>query len=324
MKKLIIQGLQGQTQLLLLNAIKRIVLCALLCMGFYNAQASQSESSAIITNWTGGGDGSDWHDTANWDGGIPDIQKQAIINDAGASVSIANHIATARSVQLISGSIEIDTSLIVNGQQSITQTIGIEIFANGQITVQDNGSIAVSQTNSDGIYNTGNFENFGTITVTNAMFASIQESSDNGSFTNYGNITINSPGTRGVQVSFIGHFINHGTIFVNQADRAIWMRDGDTQLDNYGEIWTSAGVTHSIMTTSATSGAHPVIINHECASITAYQPYSIDAGTVYSNAGLIFYSATSHTVGFPFNYIDTAISMILMSGCPTTQQMYYL
>jgi len=277
----------------------------LLCLGYCKAQASSSESSTMVTNWTGNGDGSNWHDGTNWDNGIPDLQKQAIIDDAGAFISITNHIASARAIRLIQGNIAIDTSLQVDGQQSMTQTIGIENLSAGQITVTPNGSIIVSQTNSDGIGNNGTFTNHGTITVTNATFASIQESSDNGSFTNYGQITINSPGTRGVQVSFDGHFINHGAIFVNQADWAIWMRDGDTQLDNYGELWTGAGVSNSIKTTSATSGAYPSIINHECASIIAYQPYAMDDSTDYSNAGLIFYTATSHSEGFSFNYIDT-------------------
>ncbi len=109
------------------------------CM-MIQALAMASLSFGAITYIGGGTDAADWHDAANWDGGVPGASDDAYINKS----SYAGDVSTTAEVSL-------NSFLFKNGNQLVTigndfSTVGtFDILANygGQssITIQNAGTV---------------------------------------------------------------------------------------------------------------------------------------------------------------------------------------
>ena len=184
------------------DIVFRLHLTSLLSFLFFIAVAQ--------TKWTGTIDGN-WDDPMNWDNGVPDQTKEAIIGMDNSVVFIKNGILAKAKGLLISGE-NVNFTIEENGQLKLEGAIeyGWKIESGGSFTnkVENSGYVEISNAGNSSIFNQDSFINYGTI----YSFDNLRHSIENtGYFFNktQGKLDLEGADSTG--------FFNSGTL-INQGD----------------------------------------------------------------------------------------------------------
>ena len=270
--------------------MKRTIL--ILCYCFVHTLAF----GATVT-WDGTGDGINWSDDNNWEGGSQPTSSDDVLID-GFDVTLDISTTVQRVYLLGSSMLTIDASSVLTIDGFTGNDEGFEV--NNSATVINDGTINVSTINggtgADGIYVRGTFTNNGVIAISNIGQHGLYV--QRGNFTNGvgGAISITNTGTLnsdgdGLYVDdssgILGLLTNNGTITITttSGDDGIYVNDGSS-LVNLGTITVSGGDNGIRLDDSG------VFTNEEDGVVnvdggTDDQIYVDNVGAVFNNSGTI-------------------------------------
>ena len=210
-------------------------LLAMLCIVLFSATATPLLAADIT--WTGGGDGSSWNDSNNWDTGtVP-------TNEDIAYISGSAHVVVDASVEVHLLRLTGDATLFVttSGQmlfpplpsdsKEIVQLEGNASFINGGIVMIKGNTFE----NPIEAFDNSSINNFGTLIIdpffSEAEYIYLKDFS---SLTNSGEISILSAEYGSIKMLDETSIINHGTINIkNSSGIALELRTSSI-VDNYG------------------------------------------------------------------------------------------
>lgn len=299
-----------------LNASRPVIASGISSYIFVSVNAPGASGTVYWTGNTG-----NWDNAADWDAGVPGIASDAIIDNAGSSVTLNNGTASAlNSLTVYTGTLTVDHSgsgtgldidqdftvggagtVLLQGGSTITVGDNMDIAASGSVTVgngvndayvditgtlTNNGTLTLTR----GSIAADNFDNFGTFATT----VSSGSISVNSTFTNRetGQLNVFSTGGNVTTTIFgnYGSFNNYGDINISNANASA--ADVSLQLNNI-QLNNHAGASLNFSTGAgggyrAFSGT---IINHAASSPYAAAEININHDTKYTgaiyNAGVI-------------------------------------
>ncbi|MCA9100240.1 MAG: PEP-CTERM sorting domain-containing protein [Planctomycetales bacterium] len=113
------------------NRLVLFGVCA--CLAVFTSTSASAQ--AILDVWTGNGDGVDWADSANWDGGLPGFLVTAAITN-GDTVSISSDVGTMDGVLISDGHVlQTGGSLVASGGSPATGSLSFPSNTGGSYTI---------------------------------------------------------------------------------------------------------------------------------------------------------------------------------------------
>ena len=203
-------------------------------------------ANAALITWSGGGDGLNWEDPANWTGGVlPGPNDDVDISGSSTAVVLSSTV-TVLSVEIRSNAaftITANGVLNLGNDSGLTTAGAFDVSSTGSVVIND-GTINIINAAEDAIETKGAFTNNGTINIDGYGVDGISVTGGaTAIFTNNGTITIDGTvgatgSNNGIDVRPDALFVNNGTIDIPYSDEEGIYLDGGT-FDNSGMITIS-------------------------------------------------------------------------------------